>query len=376
MGRKFESAVAELGVAERSARAAIAADEELEDDALLVACQRDDRAPALGGDAGAEPALDALLTLDFDQRADDRDGMLDRDTLDRHRKALSVLLRRAESAGPVSATRPLTETVAQYVPALRLPMVAALSNLPLHARGCGVSYLLDSVAPGYRRAVSAANAHASALGQPMIQPAVTAEHVEIAVEQEPRRWAKAALIVMWVTSSWPGCVLQLRAGNVSFHADSGRLTATFVEGKAVIARGGAPYTTSCVVPSAWRPVLAEYLYQRCARHRALPDDPLFPSTAETCERLRTARLQDALRVAHPALNLRGLRRGSLEAFLASGATPEELCARAGHRCVQATQRFLADGHRSREMVKTLPLASALYEVRRATRAAPERQLPF
>jgi hypothetical protein len=135
-GRKFESAVAELGVAERSARAAIAADDELEDDALLVACQRDDRAPAFGGDAGAEPALDALLTLDFDQRADDRDGMLDRDTLDRHRKALSVLLRRAESAGPVSATRPLTETVAHYVPALRHPMVAALSNLPLHEIAC------------------------------------------------------------------------------------------------------------------------------------------------------------------------------------------------------------------------------------------------
>jgi hypothetical protein len=30
----------------------------------------------------------------------------------------------------------------------------------------------------------------------MIQPVVTAEHVEIAVEQEPRRWAKAALMVI------------------------------------------------------------------------------------------------------------------------------------------------------------------------------------
>ena len=327
------------------------ADQQVDFAAFLPSHQHnDERGPAVvvANDTAS------VMSVELDDAPDGRDGMLDLNTLGSQREAL-LLLRKRSSNTPFFS---LSQIVAEFVPEWRHRIVGALSNLPMLARDCGVSFQVESFAPGYREALCEANERARALGQPMIQPAVTANHVAIAVEQEPRWWAKAALVLMWLTSGWPGCVLQLRAGNVVYAADNGALTVTFVEGRGVLSRGGGAYTVSCIVPSEWRAVLAEYIYQRCIRQRARPTDPLFPATAETCERLRTARLQDALRVAHPALNLRGLHRGSLEAFRASGASPEELCARAGHRCVQTTQRFFAAGHRSRERIKTLPLATA------------------
>jgi len=300
---------------------------------------------------------EAFVTAQLSPSANERNGMLDPETMERHMCSLVQFQDRLKQS-PVFSSLYMDHALSilsRESPSDMYELVGAMRNLSLYS-DINVSPRLECVDPGCNEALRAANERARELHQPMIQPSVAAHHISIAVEQEPRRWVKAALIIMWLTSSWPGCALQLRAGNVLLDPLSGKLSVKFVEGKAVVSRG-SEYTATCVVPREWTRALQEYIYQRCVRQRAKDDDLLFPATSETPEQLRTARILDALRVAHPALNLRGLRRGSLEAFSAAGATPEDLRARCGHANVITTQRYFSQTQRSREMSATIAPAS-------------------
>jgi len=220
-------------------------------------------------------------------------------------------------------------------------LVGACSNAPLYLNtDCSIPLSLSA---HFRQAMSYVNQRAQQ-SQPRNQEAVSMEQVTVACEEAPFLWQRVALALMWQTSARVGCILQLEMQDVTKIVRNGveTLSVHFARGKGVKMRG--PYTVfAALVEGPWKDNLVAYMRQR-QRDGAGPRSPLFPGTPEIPESRRTTALLSAIRAADPALNLRAMRRGSLQAVMAQeGCTIEELMARAGHTNPKTTRRYLAFG---------------------------------
>jgi hypothetical protein len=237
-------------------------------------------------------------------------------------------------------------------------LAGALSNLPLYANLSHPIVLNRHTAPFWHAQLSRVNQMAQQ-SQPSGQAAVLQEHIEIAVAMSPRAWVKAALLLMWLSGQRVGCILQMRIADMELGED-GAMALHMCRGKGVKLRG--PYTVgSMVAPgSPWHQLLQVYLRERrlCCQST---EELLFPATAETPLRNRMPVMRAALRVADPQLNLRAMRRGSIQAvMLAPGATIQAVRDRAGHTSERTTRRYLDWGRRDAEALRQgAALAAAL-----------------
>jgi integrase len=238
--------------------------------------------------------------------------------------------------------------------------VGAFSNLPLYSN-CDLTVSL-SACPWFRACLSYVQQRAQE-SQPRNQTAVTQEQIEVAVEESPHLWIRTALVLMWLTSARVGCVLQLRMQDVSFApgpaTNSTLLRVHFAHGKGVKMRG--PYTVfATLAEGPWRDLLTTFVALRRAEG-ARQSDLLLPATPLTPAARRTSTLLAAVRAADPALNLRAMRRGSLQTVMQQeGVSVEQLMLRAGHTNPKTTRRYLSFGMQDREAQlasspQTLPL---------------------
>ena len=168
--------------------------------------------------------------------------------------------------------------------------------------------------------------------QPTNQPAVIFTELQVALAAEPRQEIVFALVLMWLTAARPGCLLQLLRSNVEFNQATNALTIRFVAGKGVLLRG--PYTVHTACPPQWSQRLQAYLQQQ---H---PTSLVVPATPSMRLQDRNACLLRALRVAHPNLSMRAMRRGSLQAMALAGATAETLMSFSGHSQEKTLKRYL------------------------------------
>jgi integrase len=227
-------------------------------------------------------------------------------------------------------------------------LVGACSNAPLYTN---LEHPIPlSTSSVFRQAMSAVSQRAQQ-SQPRNQAAVSQEQVEVAVEEAPSLWQRVALILMWLTSARVGCVLQLRMQDLAPRVDAATgaeiLSVHFAHGKGVKMRG--PYTVFATLAAGpWREALLAHLERRWAEG-ARPTDLLLPGTPLTPPARRTSALLAAVRAADPGLNLRAMRRGSLQTIMQQeGCTVEELMQRAGHTNAKTTRRYLAFGLEDRE----------------------------
>jgi integrase len=244
-------------------------------------------------------------------------------------------------------------------------LVGALNNVQLYT-DLPHAISLNFNAP-YFRATMAAVKLLGEQSKPHGQVAVTSELLETAVENESRLWIRVALVLMWVLSARVGDVLQLRIADVVLDASSLRITVTFRHGKGVLLRG--PYSVHAALSPEWMAELAQLLGQRCQQVAHANGDVrealLFPATPDTALQRRTARLLASLRVAHPSLNLRAMRRGSLQTVMQGGATLAEAQHRAGHMSSRTTEVYLDQGRLNLEAARradivTGPLLPSLH----------------
>lgn len=132
----------------------------------------------------------------------------------------------------------------------------------------------------------------------------------------------------WSTTARTSDALFVRPRRVTFSETT--TVVTFVEGKGVRARG-APYTVSFTTPFA--PSL------RRAVRRALRDKETYLFPPERHGALRQ-RLKNILKKCDPRLELRSLRRGSLQHMAAQGVSLELLMTFSGHTNKQTMLRYL------------------------------------
>jgi hypothetical protein len=174
----------------------------------------------------------------------------------------------------------------------------------------------------------------------------TLQHVKTAIAQLPddslRKELTVILALAWMTTARVGCVNQLDASDVTIPTD-GSLSVRFLRGKGVLSRGQA-YT---VPPQGTLPIITQLLAARNGRR-------LFPNTLGT-------KVKEALRRAHPTLEQRSLRRGSLQHLsTVPGMTDSLLLLFSGHARIETLRRYLSWGtaaHHTRQMMQ--PMGAAL-----------------
>jgi len=223
-------------------------------------------------------------------------------------------------------------------------VVGALANLPLYSNvPCPVTFRFD---PEFKAALGSIHQDAQQ-SQPSGQTAASVDHMAVAVEEEPTLWVQAALIIMWVTCARPGCILQLRPEDVTLDIETGLLTINFRAGKGVKLRG--PYTVPAHLASTWKEIVDRYLR---ARTNMKTNSPLLfpPVDKVTTLNQRMPTMLRSLRVANPALNMRSMRRGSLQTLAMSGMPIKQVMERAGHTNERTTRRYLDWGRLDGEAI--------------------------
>jgi Phage integrase family len=141
--------------------------------------------------------------------------------------------------------------------------------------------------------------------------------------------ALLALTLMWMTTARPGCVLALMSRNVVL--DKNGVSVLFVSGKGVRMRG-RPNVVHTVLPSLGRGLLKKVLGKKQTQ--------LFPENERGSIRREMRRL---LKEENPLLELRSLRRGSLEEMAKNGVSQAILMEFSGHKRPETLMRYLRWG---------------------------------
>ena len=138
------------------------------------------------------------------------------------------------------------------------------------------------------------------------------------------------LQMCWLTSQRPGDVVHVRTSHVAMHGE--KAVIRFVEGKNHAAT--EPYSIHCVVPKRWRRQWLELLGRG---KRYLFDVPTKSARTSLLRRVRTA-----LRGTRDggSLELRSLRRGSLQTLAEHGASVAELLKFSRHQDAKTLRRYL------------------------------------
>ena len=158
--------------------------------------------------------------------------------------------------------------------------------------------------------------------------------VEKAIESESESFVRMALLLTWLTCGRGGDVLQLEPNCVEVQEEG--LMVHFRRGKTVKTRGAYSIFTP-LPPLRYRTEFMEHLRVAVSTKRKW----LF-------EQVQGNHVKIALRRAHPKLEQRSLRRGSIQTLAASGLSDEELLKYSGHTNVQMLRRYLNFGKLSGE----------------------------
>jgi len=160
----------------------------------------------------------------------------------------------------------------------------------------------------------------------------TWENILVALRSLPpndnfTQYVRAYLLIWWFTTARPKDALLLQWLNIVSMRIIGhhRVTSVkFVEGKGPTVRG--PYTVHTILPDAcnWNSLPRKGPY-------------LFPE--ELREEISN-RASAAIKIAHRELEMRSIRRGSLQEMAMAGASDEVLMSFSGHKCVTTLHRYL------------------------------------
>lgn len=158
--------------------------------------------------------------------------------------------------------------------------------------------------------------------------------VKKAVELEPHKSTKMAVMLTWLTCGRAGDVLQLEPDCIEVQETG--LMVHFRRAKTVKSRGPYPIFTP-LPPQEFRKEFYEFVELALSTKRKW----LF-------EKVQGNHVKLALRRAHPKLEQRSLRRGSIQTLAATGLSDEELLKYSGHTNVQMLRRYLNFGKLSGE----------------------------
>ena len=146
-----------------------------------------------------------------------------------------------------------------------------------------------------------------------------------------KRATAILLLLSWTHAARPGDVWRLLRQDLELTPT--RVTITWRRGKVVTTRG--PYTTFAV-PGMYQQLLEEHINQ-------VPHDkPIFEGVWRSQNFLKEVRMHN------PALELKSLRRGALQALSEAGVSEEILMIFSGHASVDTLRRYL--GYRPSEDV--------------------------
>jgi len=213
-------------------------------------------------------------------------------------------------------------------------LLGAMSWLPLYSTAPQGIPLMQSAQ--FRGALATWRL-AAQQAQPMNQRVVTVEDMIEAVELCMDQEARVMLMLMWLTAGRPGDVQQLQAMDVLM-GEEGQLMVSFRHGKAVRMRGPYSVPTSAADATLWRDELKQYIEARKAATIHAPWENLFPSTSQG--RSLNGTLLNAIRVSNPELNLRAIRRGSLQTMAVAGVPLNVLRKYSGHTNDAMLLRYL------------------------------------
>jgi integrase len=265
-----------------------------------------------------------------------------------HRRAIVEL---SQAATPTYLQWPLHEFLVHYLTQRQRQLhwapqtlfrymaniTGALAKLPLYTTSALPIDLRRL--PEWQAAMRAAEQDAQK-SQPHGQAAADAADVEAACEVTDVSTGMA-LKMMWSTCARVGCTTKLRRGDVLLRPD-GAMDVTFRDGKGVAFRG--PYTVPTRIPPHWYPALAAYLASI-----PRPSDLLFPVAPGTHPSDRNRAMLEALRCSRQELNMRAMRRGSLQTMARARVPLELLMVFSGHRNVETLKRYLDWGRLSSDL---------------------------
>lgn len=197
----------------------------------------------------------------------------------------------------------------------------ALSALPLYRSHTHPIYLQRD--PTWQSAIRAAGIAAKE-EQPQQPLAASLTETSKALALEPSLPNRVAIILAWVTCARVGCILQLKVEDISTSLTDNTISVTFRRGKSVRTRG--PYTVHSAVTPAWMTTINRWIATRKSF--------LFPT------QLQGKDIKLSLRRAHPRLEQRSLRRGSLQHLARSGVSEETLMLFSGHTQISTLRRYL------------------------------------
>lgn len=197
----------------------------------------------------------------------------------------------------------------------------ALSALPLYRTHTHPIHLQRD--PTWQSAIRSAGIAAKE-EQPQQPLAASLTETSKALALEPSLPHRVAIILAWVTCARVGCILQLKVEDISTSLPDNTISVTFRRGKSVRTRG--PYTVHTAVTTAWMATINRWIATRKSF--------IFPT------QLQGKDIKLSLRRAHPRLEQRSLRRGSLQHLARSGVSEETLMLFSGHTQITTLRRYL------------------------------------
>jgi hypothetical protein len=205
-------------------------------------------------------------------------------------------------------------------------IAGAFSNLPLYSNFPHPVVL--SRDPQWAAAMRSRQLAASE-AQPHHQLACNREQMFRAIQMEPNESIAMTLLIQWLTGCRVGCALQLQRSCLELQ-DDGRLAVQFRKGKGVLFRD--IYTVHTAAPLDLLP--------RLKRHLAtLESDQLLCPRIGRSDR-RMSLMLAAVRRADNSLNMRSVRRGSLQTLALAGHSIETLLQFSGHTKDRTLKRYL------------------------------------
>jgi hypothetical protein len=209
-------------------------------------------------------------------------------------------------------------------------LVGAFASLPLYgvnAPSVGLKRL-----PHFKALMLAADRLSAAAG-PREPVAAIPEDVRVALQHLTSDKAKVALILCWYTSARPCDILHLKDTSVVF-PEGNQVRVQITRGKVVNSVGAYHIHTQ---------IAADDHFALVRRYVESHKGFLFPLRSGYQRQALLTELRLALRKSRPTLELRSLRRGSLQLLAKGGASEEELLTFSRHTTVAALRRYLGFG---------------------------------
>jgi hypothetical protein len=259
-----------------------------------------------------------------------------------HMADLRAFRQYVEALGPAAAAIPLDALLVHHLQLERRQKRWQWSTLNRHAAGLvGALVALPMYAASapslnpatwvhFRAALQTGKRLATAYGprEPIMS---TADDVVKALRVGAPLQVNALIVLCWVTAQRPCDVLQMMTSDLKIFEDD-KIRLRFNRGKTVGAQGAHHIHTTVSDPSMMA-TIKKY-------HAAATGVYLFPICSSYQRTALMTAMREALRRVRPDLEARSLRRGTLSAMAAAGASEEQLLQWSRHTTPAALRRYL------------------------------------